>query len=229
MKTLVKWMLAAACCCALLPWMVQGKVYRVVSDTGGRLNVVGLPWEFAYETTMDLNGRRNALKVYSARWDEPVAEQLAAQFESQGAVVKLGKSPDGGAIGTATWDGGEARIVIAAAGERANQIVFIFYPEAEVAATPGFSIAIHPRAQSKNIVANEQTRTCCATFSTTDSPEQVRRYYEDILGSDGWKPLLSSERSDGVAWFQKGEQSCCVKATSKNNGATLVTLLVRDA
>ena len=64
---------------------VYGRVFQVVGQVPGQLNTVGLPWDSAYQTTMTVNGRKRLVHVYSARYTEPVVEQLKNQFELQGA------------------------------------------------------------------------------------------------------------------------------------------------
>lgn len=212
-------------CC--LP--VQGRVFRVTDDTHGRLNAAGLPWQQAYSTTMNIDGRRNDVVVYAARFDEPAAEQLKAQFERQGATVSISAGPDGGAVGTAKWDDGEARILVLPPSAQPSQIIYLFYPEAAGSSTaPAFPVPEYPRGQVVNTVVNEKTRTFCAMLSTTDPVMQVQRFYIDALTRDGWAPLLRLSPASGLTWFHKGERCCCVLARLQENGETRVTLLVRD-
>jgi len=212
----------------LLPWVVDGRVFRVVGDTRGRLNAVGLPWEMAYQTKMNVNGRKNDVVVYSARYSEPVAEQLKAQFERQGATVSLTRQPDGGALGIAKWDGGEARILVLAPEDLPNNLVFIFYPEPGEPRVPKSPIPDYPRGRITNTVANEDTKAFCTTFATLDSSMQVQRYYAEALARDGWQPVLPLRLSGGMSYFHKKESTCCVLAKEQEGGETLVTVLVRD-
>ena len=211
----------------LVPWAVNGRVFRMGGAADGRLNTAGLPWEHAYNTVMDVNGQRNAVRVYSAGRHEPAAEQLRAQFESQGATVELRQAADGGAMGVARWDGGEARFLVLAPDTVPNQIVFLFYPESGKGSRSVFPVPEYPRAVVENTVFNQGTDTFCATMKTLDAPEQVQQYYAGVLAGSGWVPLLPLKTSGGMALFHKQEKTCCVLANRRENGETFVTLLVR--
>ncbi|MBN2162918.1 MAG: hypothetical protein JXR25_08755 [Pontiellaceae bacterium] len=206
-----------------------GAVFRTGGNPKGRLNAVGLPWQEAYRTTMTVNGRRNDVVVFSARYDEPVAVQLKAQFELQGAEVHMAVDPQGGAMGTARWEGGEARIVVVGASDLPNQLVYLFYPEQGTPRSVKAPVSGYPRANITEQVVNEDTGTFCSTAITADSVEQVQRYYQEIMAQEGWSPLLSLPLGGGISWFRKGEKSCCILARPQDNGETTVTLLVRDA
>lgn len=211
----------------LVPWAVNGRVFRIGGTADGRLNTTGLPWVHAYNTVMDVNGRRNAVQVYSADRNQPAAEQLKAQFESQGAAVDLQLSPDGGAMGIATWDGGEARFLVLSPDTVPNQIVFLFYPEPSKKSTRDFPVPEYPGGVTGNTVFNEGTDTFCATMKTLDAPEQVQRYYAGALAGSGWTPMLPLKPSGGMSLFHKNENTCCVMANRLQSGETFVTLLVR--
>lgn len=213
---------------ALLPWGVNGRVYRITGDTRGRFNAVGLPWELAYETTMNVNGFKNDVEVYAVRYTEPVVEQLKMQFERQGAAVSIGKSPDGGALGMAEWDGGKARILVLAPDTQPNNLVFLFYPEAGKSRAPRSPVPGYPRGKVTNSVFNEDTRAFCTTFTTYDSAEQVQHFYAGVLARDGWTPMLPLRLSGGMAYYHKKESTCCVLAHGQESGETAVTVLVRN-
>ncbi len=212
----------------LLPWMAQARVFRLGGDTHGRLNAAGLPWEKAYETQMNVNGRRNNVVVYSARYSEPVVEQLVAQFNRQGATVQVGKNPGGGALGVAQWEGGEARILVLTPENEPNNLVFLFYPEEGRSRTPKSPIPDYPRGTVTGTVANEDTKALCTTLTTLDSGMQVQRHYAEALAREGWIPMLPMRMSSGMTLYHKGERTCCILAKEGNNGETLVTVLVRD-
>jgi len=223
---LFKTILCMALLGTLVPWSV-GRVFRNSGVADGRLNVAGLPWKHAYNTVMNVNGQRNTVQVYSAGRHEPAAEQLRAQFESQGATVELRMGADGGAMGVAKWDGGEARLLVLAPDTIPNSIVFLFYPESGKTDAPAFPVPEYPGGLVDNTVFNEQTETFCATLKTLDAPEQVQQFYAGVLAGSGWKPLLPLKASGGMALFHKNEQTCCVLANRRESGETFVTLLVR--
>lgn len=226
MKNL-KYILSLVLIGILVPWAVNGRVFRIGGAVDGRLNTAGLPWEHAYNTVMNVNGQRNSVRVYSAGRHEPAAEQLRAQFESQGAAVHLRQAADGGAMGVARWDGGEARFLVLAPDTVPNQIVFLFYPEPGKKSGPAFPVPEYPRASVENTVINEQTDTFCATMKTLDAPRQVQQYYAGVLAAAGWEPLLPLQASGGMALFHKREKTCCVLANRRESGETFVTVLVR--
>lgn len=214
----------------LLSWNASGRVFRSAGVRDGRLSMVGLPWELAYRTTMNVNGRRNAVYVYSARFHEPVVEQLRSQFERQGANVVLRKTPDG-ATGVAKWPDREVRVLVLSPGTQPNQMVFLFYPEAGTPKPPRFPIPEYPGGKLGHTVLNEETKTFCATLETPDSAAQVHTFYAGVLAADGWQPTLPRTRSDGapvkMAIFHKREKICCIFAKDRPDGLNRVTLLVK--
>jgi len=157
-----------------------------------------------------------------------VIEQLKAQFERQGAAVKLGRSPDGSALGHARWDGGEARILVLTPDSQPNNLIFLFYPASGKGIAPASPIPDYPRGAVRNRVRNEDTEAFCTTLTTLDSVDQVQRYYIETLSREGWKPLLPLPLSGGMTYFHRNESTCCVLARAQENGETVVTVLVRD-
>ena len=86
-------------CATVMP--AAAKVFRFLGPTDSReLNDGRYGWETAYETRMTVNGRPARMRLYSARFSEPVLNQLETRFEQLGAEVMLAKSGDG-ATGTA--------------------------------------------------------------------------------------------------------------------------------
>jgi hypothetical protein len=215
-------------CCSLA---VNGRVFRAIGVRDGRLNTAGLPWEFAYHTTMNVNGRRNAVQVYSARFNESVLDQLRNRFEAQGATVTLQQSPDS-AVGVAKGGGHEARFLVLSADSQPNQMIFLFYPEAGKAAEqPRSPVPDYPRGVTSNTVLNEDTNATCSTLQTEDSAEQVHAYYAGVLGGSGWKvlipPRVTGVSSGGMAIYQKRNQVCCVLAKNRPGSLNQVTVLVK--
>ena len=206
----------------LIPWVVNGRVFRIGGAADGRLNTAGLPWEHAYSTVMDVNGQRNSVYVYAAGRHEPAAQQLRAQFESQGATVDLRQGADGGAMGVARWNGGKARFLVLAPDTVPSPVVFLFYPEAGKKSASAFPVPEYPGAVVENTVFNEHTDTFCATMKTLDAPGQVQQYYAGVLAGSGWKPLLPLRTSGGMALFHKKEKTCCVLANRRVSGETFV-------
>ena len=209
-------------------FVATGRVFRGISVGEGRLNTVGLPWEFAYKTTMEVNGRRNDLRVYSARFNEPVVEQLRDQFERQGAKVSFHETTDG-AQGLAKWDDREARILVLSPSSQPNQMIFLFYPEAGAARAPTRSpIPEYPGGVGLKTVLNEGTGTLCTTLETEDSPEQVLVFYAGTLTANGWDAVVpAGAGASRMAIYQKRERICTVLATHRIDGPNRVTVLVK--
>ena len=221
-------LLGGAVLAGLLLRPVSGRVFRVVGDTAGRLNAAGLPWEQAYATAMTVNGRQNDVVVYSARFSEPVVDQLKAQFEQQGAEVTLSRNADGGTVGFARWKEGEARFLVVAPDSQPNSLVFLFYPRGGAPDSPVFPVPEYPGGRVVNRVSNDGTDTHCAMLVTADPAEQVQHYYAGVLAAEGWKPVLPLRISGGMTCFHKQEKTCCILTGTRESGETAVTLLVRD-
>lgn len=208
----------------LAPWAVKGRVFRALGVRAGQLNTAGLPWELAYRTTMDVDGRRNEVQVYSARFNEPVVEQLRSQFERQGFKVSFQETADG-ALGVAKGDGREARILVLSPDSQPNQMVFLFYPEVGNSGKTRFPIPGYPGTKMGNIVFNKETNTICATLETMDSAGQVHVFYAGVLAANGWSPTLPL--AGGMAVFRKRNQVCCILAKGRPGEPNRVTLLVK--
>lgn len=209
----------------LLSGDAPARVFRAAGVHNGELNTAGLPWEFAYRTTLSVNGQRNAVQVYSARFNEPVAEQLKSQFEQQGAEVVLNRTSDS-TIGLVKWAEREARILILSPATQPNQIIFLFYPEPCSAGTSSFPIPEYPGAKISNITLDQESKTFCATLETADSIEEIHTFYAATLGSKGWRSALPAATS-GLAIFHKRDEMCCILAKSGERGLNRITVLVK--
>ncbi len=209
-------------------WVAKGRVFRSVGVREGRLNTTGLPWQFAYRTTMDVNGERNDLLVYSAHFDEPVVEQLKDRFERQGAKVLIHQTGDG-AQGVARFKECEARILVLAPESQPNKMVFLFYPEpGKARACPRLPVPEYPGAVAGKTVLNEGTGTICATWETEDSPGQVQAFYAGVLAANGWSTVIPpGQGAARMAAYQKKERICSILATHRPEGPNRVTLLVK--
>lgn len=219
-----KSILLALLVAALVPWAVNGRVFRAAGVRAGQLNTAGLPLELAYRTTMEVNGRRTEVHAYSARFNEPVVEQLRDQFERQGFKVTFRQTADG-AFGVAKGDGRETRILVLSPGSQPNQMVFLFYPEVGRSGKTRFPIPGYPGGKMGNTVLNEDTDTICATLETMDSAGQVHAFYAGVLAANGWTPAIP--RAGGMAIFRKRDQICCILAKGRPGEPNRVTLLVK--
>ncbi len=202
----------------------DGRVFRALGVRAGQLNTAGLPLEFAYRTTMAVDGRRTEVHVYSARFNEPVVEQLRDQFEQQGFKAVFQETADG-AFGVAKGDGREARILVLSPDSQPNQMVFLFYPEVGNSGKSRFPIPGYPGGKMGRTVLDEDTHTICTTLETMDSAEQVHSFYAGVLAANGWKPTIP--RAGGMAVFRKRNQVCCILAKGRPGEPNRVTLLVK--
>lgn len=202
----------------------DGRVFRALGVRAGQLNTAGLPWELAYRTTMAVDGRRTEVHVYSARFNEPVVEQLRDRFERQGFKAVFQETADG-AFGVAKGDGREARILVLSPGSQPNQMVFLFYPEVGNSGKSRFPIPGYPGGKMGRAVFDEDTDTFCTTLETMDSAGQVHSFYAGVLAANGWKPTIPT--TGGMAVFRKRNQVCCILAKGRPGGPNRVTLLVK--
>ena len=190
-----------------------------------------LPWENAYFTEMVVNGRKAQMRVYSARWSEPAAEQLKARLEVLGAQVQLQKS-SGGATGRAVWPEREAGFMILSMSNQPNQMIFVYYPE------PGsrrgnvhFPVPEMDGAMVNTTIENRKTGTFMASLKTNASETQAHQFYHDALAGGGWDlrkaPLMQMGEMSGMAIYEKKKQVCFVQTASQNGNGTSLTLLVK--
>jgi hypothetical protein len=226
-----KKILIAAFSGALMLSPVSGRVFRVTGGVAGQLNTVGLPWDSAYQTTMTVNGRKRLVHVYSARYTEPVVEQLKNQFEFQGAEVSLWPTPSG-ATGIAKWPDHEARFIVLSPKSQPNHIIFVFYPEEGAAQeVPRFPVPVYERGQVKNTVMDDDTGVFMATIETPDSSTQIHSFYQNVLSGSGWNLVLPANVKNGtvsgMAIYQKKKKICYVQATHHSGASNILTLLVK--
>lgn len=216
-------LLLVACLCA-----VDARVFRLGGNREDRLNTAGLPWEGAYTTTMELNGERCELDVYSAHRNDPVVDQLRHQLERQGGKVFLQEAA-GMVRGVARFEDRDVRFLVLSPDSLENRLVFLFYPEPADASGPArLPVPEYPGAKISNVVKNEKTGTVCATMETMDGPDQVQAYYAGVLYANGWATVVPAVQGKArMAMYSKGEQVCTVFATSGHADANRVTLLVK--
>ena len=205
-----------------------GRVFRAREVPYGQLNTVGLGWQAAYQTTMNVNGVHNDLYVFAVDANYPVADQIQAQFKDQGADVLLKESPDG-YRGVAKFDDREARILVLSGVAKPNHLVFLFYPDpSKSSGHPRMPIPEFPGAVSDQLVTNDKTGTICRTLTTETDSAQVMAYYATTLSATGWSTVLPSRaRATQMAMFQKGEQICTVMAENRPDELNRVTVLVK--
>lgn len=209
------------------------KVFRFLGPAKNpELNNGRYGWESAYKTQMTVNGRPSEVRLYSARFDDPVLDQLKTRFEEQGAKVALVQTP-GGATGVALWpDGKEARFLVLSPATEPRQLIFVFYPE--LGSSPKnvrLPVSKYPGSTTEFTVSNDETKTFFASFSTMASATELHTFHASALAAEGWKlltPALVRDGSiSGMAVFQKGKKVCYVQAVNRPGRLNTVTLLVK--
>lgn len=214
----------------LLP--VSGKVFRLFG-TGGRdvFNNGSLPWEHAYQTRMTVNGKPSTVHMYSARYSEPVVEQLKQRFAELGATVQVARSEEG-ATGVARWPDQTASFIVLAQPGEPSQQIFIYQPEPGAVAKPAtLPVPDNPRSRVLTTVSDDDTGTFLATLETSASATETHAFYARALPGAGWQlvapALVKDGTISGMAVYQRKKQICYVQATDRMDGLNMITLLVK--
>ncbi|MDF7807714.1 hypothetical protein P4E94_09720 [Pontiellaceae bacterium B12219] len=221
--------ISIALCAA--PLLCNAKVWRVVGEYHGRINPTGLPWTKAYQTRMSVNGRQSDLVMYTARYTEPVIEQIRRQFEMQGATVNV-RSTLEGAIGIAKWEDAVAKFLIISSPQMPTHFMFFTYPDKGMEIkVPKLPVPSYGNGERLSIVEDLDTSTIVATYKTYDTSTEVHSYYATQLKSNGWEMVLParvhSGSVSGVAIYQKKKKICYVQAVDRGDGPNMITLLVK--
>jgi hypothetical protein len=217
--------LLLAVCAAI----ASARVFQIIGDVGHELNVAGLAWDTAYETRMTVNGKKTRMKLYSARYTEPVLEQLRGRFERQGAVVKMTSTQDG-ASGVAKWADREARFLVVSPRTEPRHLIFVFYPEPGPDIQPPPALPVYPGAERVSDVSNDKTGGVYLALRTNDSAGQVLTYYRALLESRGWAasiaPISRTGGEAGMLVYRKKKQTCFLQVSGIAGEPVLITMLV---
>jgi hypothetical protein len=209
----------------------QAKVFRRGGAAPDELNNGSLPWENAYRANMTVNGRPARMHIYSARFSEPVVEQLKARFQSLGATVRVAGSRDG-ATGTAVWPDREASFIVLAPHDQPRQTIMVYFPEAgKKTGKVVFPVPEFKRGKTLTTISDDDTNTFLATIETPVSATEAHSFYAGALQGEGWTlaapALVDNGTISGMAVYQKKERVCYVQATDRMAGLNMVTLLVK--
>ena len=225
-------------CRILFVWVLfvlsaSAEVFQTTGRIGGGMALnAGMPrWQNAYETTMVVNGRKNAVQLYSIRYTEPALDQLVQRFKDLGAEVSVVPG-SGGATGIARWPDREARFLVLSPSSEPRHLVFVFYPDPGALPEPvRFPVSKYPGASVLQTVSDEKTDIFVATLSSPDSSAQVHDYYVEKMAAEGWSRILPAVVSDGtvrgLATYVKGTKVFYVQAESQDGGPSSITLLVK--
>ena len=208
---------------------VFGRVFRIQKMAPGHINTVGLGWDFAYQTSMNVNGKQTDLHMYAVRPDMPVIDQLNAQFKEQGAEVSFQKTASG-VKGQARFKDETTNFLVLSSRGLPNRMVFLFYPTVgKQTGTPALSVPDYPGAISGQTISNDKTGAVCRTIATEDDPARVQAFYASALIADGWSTVLPpSARSTRMAVYQKGKKVCLVQSAQRVDGVNRLTVLVNN-
>lgn len=203
-------------------------VFKVVGrNWNGWVPTGGLPWEKAYQTQMVVNGKRVELHVYTARYNEPAADQLKAVFASIGATVTPKSTGWGGA---ATLNGYEVKYVISSSPSEPRQYIFLSYSDPQGAARQAFPLPLYPNGKVLTTVSDLHAHSDYATIQTTDTSTGVHEFYRALLKSEGWsevKPaVLEAGEYKGMAIYSKKGQTCFINVIPGENISSTVSILV---
>lgn len=211
---------------------LSAKVFRGAGRVVDILNNGSLPWETISRTPMMVNGRTAMMHLYSARYTEPVAEQLKARFEVLGAEVHLARSAEG-VTGVARWlDGRKARFLVVAPHSSPRKHVVVYFTEADSAIEKvKFPVPSYKRARVLSTVVNGETESFLATLKTADSSTEIHTFYSQQMQADGWEMLVPAMVNQGIlsgmAVYKKKKKICYVQAINQVGDLNMITLLVK--
>lgn len=227
-----RWKLSILCSAAVLAAGIsQAKVFRGLGPAPDELTHGTLPWENATRTKMTVNGRPAMMHVYSARYTEPVVEQLRARFEALGAKVMILRSRDG-ATGTAKWPDREARFLVLAPHTEPRKTIIVYYTQpGQKPVEVRFPVPEYVRGKIATTISDDDTGTFLATIQTPDSATQIHDFYARALPADGWQMVVPATVHNGtirgLAAYQKKKKICYVQATDRPGELNMITLLVK--
>lgn len=207
------------------------KVFRGMGSAPDELSNGSLPWENAIRTKMTVNGHSAMMHIYSARYTEPVVEQLRARFEALGAKVVILRSPDG-ATGTAKWPDREARFLVLAPQAEPRKTIIVYYTQpGETPRKVRLPVPEYVRGKILTTISDDDTGTFLATLQTTDSATDIHAFYARTLQAKGWAMVAPATVHNGtirgMATYQKKKKICYVQAAERPGELNMITLLVK--
>lgn len=208
-----------------------GKVYRLFGGGGDAFHNGSLPWETAYVTKMTVNGRPATVKVYSARFSEPVVNQLKARFEEMGAEVQVSRSAGGGAAGRAVFPDQNVGFLVLRPPQEPVQQIIIYEPTGKQGNPAKMPIPKYSRATVRTVISDDDTGTYLATLDTASSATETHSFYAKAMQGDGWRlvspALIKNGTVTGMAVYEKKSKVCYIQATEQIGGSNSITLLVK--
>lgn len=216
-----------------LVFPVSGKVFRLFGGGDGGADTFhngSLPWSKVYVTQMTVNGRPAKMRIYSARYSEPVVDQLKTRFEELGARVQVSRSEQG-ANGRAVFTDHALGFMVLKPPEEPTQQIFIYEPTGEAGKAAKPPIPEYNRATVRTTISDDETGTYLATLDTTSSATESHAFYAKALQAQGWTivapALVKNGTLSGMAVYEKKSKVCYVQTTDRTDGANMITLLVK--
>lgn len=213
----------------------SGRVFQLFGGNGGSdgkdaFHNDSLPWSKAYITKMNVNGRPAKMRLYSARYSEPVVNQLVARFKEMGAEVKVSRT-EGGATGRAVFSDRTVSFIVLSPPKEPTQQIFLYEPTGEEGKVAKFPVPKYNRATVRTTISDDQVGTWLATFDTASSATETHVFYAEAMTAAGWKmvapALIKDGTVTGMAVYERKSQVCYVQATDRVGGANMITLLVK--
>lgn len=221
---------AAALLVFILCLGAGASVFRILGRTwSGWVPTGSLPWEKAYEAEMVVNGKRTELHVFTARYNQPVEEQLKQTLESVGADFNTSAV---GSAGIATLNDYSVSYMISAPPSEPVKFIFLSYTDPAGSVPQHFPVELYSNGEVLSIVSNVGSRSECATVRTSDTPVEVHEFYRQLLLSQGWAQVKPShaaydERTD-MAVYRKKEKICFIDVVPGENISSTITVLVEN-
>lgn len=224
-------LLAACIIAGFTAASLQAKVFRGLGPAPDELNNGNLPWETASRTKMTVNGKSAMVHIYSARYTEPVVEQLRGRFEALGAKVTVMASRDG-ATGVAKWPDREARFIVLAPHSEPRKHIIVYYTKPDaVSKKVRFPVPEYARGKTRTTISDDDSGTFLATIDTSDSATDIHTFYAQALQGSGWKMVVPATVNNGtvqgMAAYQKKKKICYVQAVDRLGEPNMITLLVK--
>ncbi|MDF7826455.1 hypothetical protein P4B35_20665 [Pontiellaceae bacterium B12227] len=222
------WMLLLLCSLC----RTEASVFRVTGEAWNNwVAVDGLQWEKAYDTEMIVNGRRQVLHLYCARYTEPVFDQLASRLQYLGAAFSFSDTDDGFS-GIAKKGDFEVRILVSSPKSEPRHYIFLTYPEPGAKKNVKVPVKQYPKSTVQSTVDNLRTRTAYATLKTSDQPIVVYQYYDQWLTSQGWNRMLPDsdlpEKGGALKIYKRKDKVCYIQVRQGTGISSIITLLVKN-
>jgi hypothetical protein len=204
---------------------MEGKAWSGWMPTGG------LPWEKAYETDMVVDGKTVSLHLYSARYTEPVLEQLKSALAAVGAEMTFSTTQTG-ITGIARKGDYELRVLVASPAGEPRHLVFLTYANPNESRPMKDPVVRYPNSRKLTATQNLSTGTDYLSLSTTDTAYQVHDFYEQQLLSDGWNrmtpPAVIREGATGMVVYQRKKKVCYIQVRQGKGISSTITILVKN-